>query len=108
MTSRDDSQHRVAFTIRPDHPAIPGHFPGNPVVPGVLILDEVRRATLLWFGHEANTLRLPHAKFMSPLRPGEEATIELARSGATIGFSVSRGGALVAKGTFEFGPVQTS
>lgn len=108
MIFKDDSRHRVGFTIRPDHPAIPGHFPGNPVVPGVLILDEVRRAALLMFGHEAKTLRLPHAKFMSPIRPGEEATIELTRTGATITFSVLRGDVMVAKGALEFGLVKTS
>ena len=32
------------ITIPQDHPAIPGHFPGNPVVPGVIILQEVIKA----------------------------------------------------------------
>ena len=27
--------------IRADHPSLPGHFPGAPLVPGVVILDEV-------------------------------------------------------------------
>ena len=29
------------LTISKDHPALSGHFPGHPVVPGVLVLDEV-------------------------------------------------------------------
>jgi 3-hydroxymyristoyl/3-hydroxydecanoyl-(acyl carrier protein) dehydratase len=34
------------FTIPAEHPALPGHFPGRPVVPGALLLDHVlgRRA----------------------------------------------------------------
>jgi len=32
------------ITIRRDHPSLPGHFPGNPVVPGVVILEEVLEA----------------------------------------------------------------
>ena len=29
------------FTIPADHPALPGHFPGQPIVPGVVVLDRV-------------------------------------------------------------------
>ena len=29
------------LTVMKDHPALSGHFPGVPVVPGVLVLDEV-------------------------------------------------------------------
>ncbi len=30
-------------TIPADHPSLPGHFPGRPIVPAVVILDEVGR-----------------------------------------------------------------
>ena len=43
MTDTDDPH----FTLSADHPAFAGHFPGHPIVPGALILDEViRRASL--------------------------------------------------------------
>ena len=32
------------FVIESDHPALPGHFPGRPVVPGVVVLDRVLAA----------------------------------------------------------------
>jgi 3-hydroxymyristoyl/3-hydroxydecanoyl-(acyl carrier protein) dehydratase len=30
-----------SFTINASHPSLKGHFPNNPIVPGVVILDEV-------------------------------------------------------------------
>ena len=30
-----------SFTIKSTHPSLKGHFPSNPIVPGVVILDEV-------------------------------------------------------------------
>jgi len=37
----------VRCAITADHPSLPGHFPDAPLVPGVLILDEVRAALLI-------------------------------------------------------------
>lgn len=66
----------------PRHPALPGHFPGDPLIPGVVILDEVEHtlAAALGPGHVS---ALPVVKFLSPLRPGEKLNIraEQLRSG---------------------------
>jgi 3-hydroxyacyl-[acyl-carrier-protein] dehydratase len=59
------------FSIPPDHPSLPGHFPGNPVVPGVVLLDEV-------FARLPPGLTLLTAKFTAPVLPGivvEVATV---------------------------------
>ena len=39
-----NTQFRETFRIAPTHPALPGHFPGRPVVPGVVLLDRVAAA----------------------------------------------------------------
>jgi len=89
------------FTIAHDHPALPGHFPGNPIVPGVVLLDEIASA----FEHlqpGATLTGLPTTKFLSPLRPGEACTVQFSpgRNG-TIKFECVAGGRAVASGSFS-------
>jgi 3-hydroxyacyl-[acyl-carrier-protein] dehydratase len=36
--------YRVTLQIAADHPALAGHFPGSPIVPGVVLLDEALHA----------------------------------------------------------------
>ena len=56
-----------------DHPALAGHFPGNPIVPGVLLLD----AALHAMGVQS-PVRIDSAKFLSVVRPGEALTLQAA------------------------------
>lgn len=65
------------FVIEADHPALPGHFPGHPVVPGVVVLDRVLAAIEAASGAALGALRLPQVKFVQPLLPGEAARIEI-------------------------------
>jgi 3-hydroxymyristoyl/3-hydroxydecanoyl-(acyl carrier protein) dehydratase len=62
--------------ISADHPALAGHFPGNPIVPGVIILDEVLQAIADW-RPAGRLLRMPTVKFLAPLRPEQAFTIRL-------------------------------
>lgn len=62
-----------------DHPSIAGHFPGDPIVPGVVILDEVYAALRAHFG-DCRLQAVPNVKFLAPLRPAQEFAIHLKRS----------------------------
>lgn len=64
------------FSISIDHPALPGHFPGRPIVPGVVVLDRVLAAIEAQHG-ALGPLRMPQVKFLQPLLPGQSARIEL-------------------------------
>lgn len=89
--------HAVPLRIAPDHPALPGHFPGNPLVPGVILLGRVAAAWKAWRGATVGNL---DAKFLQPLRPGEDATITLHGEGARVRFEVTGAdGRTLARGT---------
>jgi len=92
----------MQFVVPPDHPALPGHFPGRPVVPGVVVLDRVLDA--IERNHGAlGALRLPQVKFVQPLLPGETARIELEGAAPRWRFRVLRGDVLLATGEVATG-----
>jgi 3-hydroxymyristoyl/3-hydroxydecanoyl-(acyl carrier protein) dehydratase len=63
-------------TISADHPSLPGHFPGTPIVPGVVILDEILAALTEWRG-DSHATAIRAVKFLAPLKPQQPFTISL-------------------------------
>ena len=66
--------------FRHDHPASQGHFPGNPIIPGAVLLDETLRA--IEAGPDAGLapFRIRSAKFLHPARPGDRMLIRFSRT----------------------------
>ena len=85
------------FIIPADHPSLPGHFPGRPLVPGVVVLERVVEAIERTHG-ALRPLRLPQVKFLQPLLPGEVARIELDGAAPRWRFRVLREATLIASG----------
>ncbi len=89
-------------TIWADHPALSGHFPGQPVVPGVILLDHVTRL-LQNCKPGAHVDALAAAKFLQPVLPGQLFLISLEFGRSTQArFSCRCGGRLVASGSLTF------
>ena len=88
----------MQFTIPPDHPSLPGHFPGNPVVPGVVIMDRVLDAVEAETGVKVGALRLPQVKFIQPLLPGQAADVSLEGAAPKWRFRVHHDERLIASG----------
>ncbi|HEU5245543.1 MAG TPA: hypothetical protein VFU09_00480 [Candidatus Udaeobacter sp.] len=64
----------VCRAIAADHPSLPGHFPGAPLVPGVLILDEVLAALRDWH-KDCRLTAIRAVKFLQPLKHEQPFTI---------------------------------
>ena len=89
----------TTFTIAAEHPALAGHFPGAPILPGVVLLDEMVRAVETDAVAGDGRWRIGAAKFVSPVHPGETLTLGHERlPNGSIRFSVSRAGQPVAHG----------
>ena len=69
----------VCRAIGADHPSLPGHFPGTPIVPGVVILDEIVAALTEW-RKDSHLTFIRVVKFLVPLRPEQPFTICLSAS----------------------------
>jgi 3-hydroxyacyl-[acyl-carrier-protein] dehydratase len=95
-----------------DHPALAGHFPGFPIVPGVVLLDAVihaprdnltSQAGTHMGGAHADMCQISTAKFLSPVGPGELLTISCERApSGSVHFTIVSGSRKVAVGTLMF------
>lgn len=91
------------LTIANDHPALAGHFPGHPVVPGVLVLDEVIETLRHRYGQDLVVTGLPAVKLSSPLKPEEPLMITIEPEDPnTAAFTCRTGDRLVASGSIRF------
>jgi len=59
-----------------NHPCGAGHFPGTPIIPGALLLDEVLALVGKQMGVGGGTWSVKSAKFPQPVRPGDEVRID--------------------------------
>jgi 3-hydroxymyristoyl/3-hydroxydecanoyl-(acyl carrier protein) dehydratase len=99
-------KHRCALTIAANHPAFDGHFPGRPILPGVVLLDEAVRAIAAALALEAASLwRVGTVKFLQPALPGDALTLEWEPTAAgELRFTIARAGRPLAKGTLQHTP----
>ncbi|HYH43727.1 MAG TPA: hypothetical protein VD867_17285 [Burkholderiales bacterium] len=91
-----------AFAL--DHPAAQGHFPGNPIIPGAVLLSETVKAIEISLGVGLRPFTLRAAKFFSPARPGDRVVIEFTGSvPGDIRFACAVQGRKVLAGQIECG-----
>ncbi len=90
----------ASFVIAPDHPAMAGHFPGHPVVPGVVLLDHAIILIGAALAQPLEIFQIGSVKFLSPVSPGEPVTLTHETDArGTIHFTLDANGRDVASGT---------
>jgi len=69
-------KQQTPLNIPADHPAFAGHFPGMPIVPGVVLLDAALHAISSATGQATTAWQISSVKFLSPLGPDQTVVIE--------------------------------
>lgn len=81
--SAEDGWSSHGYRFAPDHPAGGGHFPGNPIIPGALLLDRMLDA-MGRSGIDRQEVKI--AKFLHPVRPGDEVTFRWRETDRDVSF----------------------
>jgi 3-hydroxyacyl-[acyl-carrier-protein] dehydratase len=102
----DSNSFQASFRIDGNHPALPGHFPSRPVVPGVILLDRVAAALAIWRGR--HIVALIQVKFLLPLLPEQDAEIRLHDDGKNIRFDIVHNDQSNASGILQTQPIAAS
>jgi 3-hydroxymyristoyl/3-hydroxydecanoyl-(acyl carrier protein) dehydratase len=95
-----NSSVAIPLDIAADHPAFDGHFPGSPIVPGVVLLDEAMIAIAAATGAPCNGISW--AKFLRPVRPGQSLVVlHTLQPGGAVRFEIIAGADKVASGSLS-------
>jgi len=90
----------VDIQIPADHPAFAGHFPGNPLVPAVVLLDEILTSIARLGGTPPGRCDIRSAKFKRVVGPGDPLVLGFERTaGGAVSFELRSAANLVADGT---------
>jgi len=88
----------VALPFAVDHPVFAGHFPGHPIVPGVLLLDWAQTAIETQLGLNFQTLA--EAKFHSPATPADTLELDFEVGASAVRFEIRSTTRKIASGRF--------
>jgi 3-hydroxyacyl-[acyl-carrier-protein] dehydratase len=106
-------------TMRADEPHFEGHYPGNPLMPGVLLCEAVFQTAAVYmmkrFSSEVETeasktpvlARIQEAKFKQMVRPGDTVRIETTFKETLGKFHFMRGKRASQRQTGDDGSIRT-
>ena len=101
-----DGSASASWPIAADHPAFAGHFPGRPLLPGVVLLSLVMETLAGAPSLQAvlgPTPQVDSVKFLAPVGPGAVVGVVLRPHGSGVAFELHAGGQTVARGQLRPG-----
>lgn len=105
--SADQGAERAVFSfaVPVDHPALPGHFPGRPIVPGVLLIDSVVAG--LSGDIAARVCGIIDTKFAQPVAPGALCQVEIESRPESVAYRIRTvDGVTIAHGRLRLAPTE--
>ncbi|WPU98772.1 hypothetical protein SNE26_22415 [Mucilaginibacter sp. cycad4] len=73
----DGSLFKTTITLNPAHDIFKGHFPGQPIVPGVCMMQMVKEVLENQLGKNLQLVKADNIKFLSFMDPGQHRQVEL-------------------------------
>jgi 3-hydroxymyristoyl/3-hydroxydecanoyl-(acyl carrier protein) dehydratase len=90
----------IEFLVSADHPSLEGHFQGNPIVPGVTLLQEIKvRIEDEW--PDLSITGIMRAKFIEVLKPNQTVHVVVKLTDLGLKFTCHRQGTQIATGHFK-------
>lgn len=93
----------IHWTVPAAHPAFAGHFPGRPILPGVVLVDQAMRLAASVLKPDLAIRGLGNAKFFHPVAPGTHLLFRYPPATPAPCASTRADGRIVASGSFTLG-----
>lgn len=91
------------YQIPLGHPSLEGHFPGNPVIPGVVIIEKVLHT--ISQEKSSSNYKIAMAKFLQPLIPPATMTVHLSENAENrFNYKVMTETDVISNGIIEINP----
>lgn len=77
LTDAASNKYTIAIDLHGEHPVYEGHFPGNPVAPGVCLMQMVKETATFLIGNDLAIKQADTIKFMAVVNPIEHQHVTL-------------------------------
>ena len=77
IKEREDGKQAIEIELNPGHALYQGHFPGQPVVPGVCTLQMIKESAEQIVSQPLQYVQIASSKFLSAINPLETPLLQL-------------------------------